>query len=216
MNLTLPQRVYLMSYSPAKKDFITADLQFRGQRVQAAALIELVEAGLVGAEGGKAVRLGTEPPADSFLAEVWGEVSADTPHTWLTLIHSKAHTAEAPVRAQLLAAGLVQEPVHRRLGPLGHHHVVLSAPEEVRAVREATRDTVLNDADPATVPPADLATAVLCTEGEVSVLFDARERRAHRETLKAFAQRLDDRIPGLRMALLSSIVSHRSVGGGWS
>ncbi|WP_407555078.1 GPP34 family phosphoprotein [Streptomyces sp. Pv4-95] len=216
MNLTLPQRIYLMAYNPAKNDFTTADLQFRGQRLRAAALTELVDARLVGTDDGKALRLGTEPPADTFLAEVWGQVSADRPERWLGLIHDEAHTAEAPMRSQLLAAGVIREPEHRRLGPLATHHVVPTAPDQLLALREATRSAVLSDPDPSTVALEDLATALLCTEGEASVLFDGRERRAHKETLKALAQRFDDFVPGLRKALLTSILSHRAVGGGWS
>lgn len=216
MNLTLPQRIYLMAYSPAKNDFTTANLQFRGQRLRAAALTELVDAGLIGTDAGKAIRLGTEPPADTFLAQVWGQVSADKPERWLELIHNEARTAEAPMRSQLLTAGVIREPEHRRLGPLGPHHVVLTAPEQVLALREATRSTVLSDSDPTAVPLDDLVTALLCTEGEASVLFDGRERRAHKQTLTAFAHRFDDFVPGLRNALLTSIVSHRAVGGGWS
>lgn len=175
MDLTLPQRVYLMSYRPEKEEFPVADLQFRGQRLQAAALAALVEDGLVGAEGGKAVRLGTEAPADEVLAGVWEQVRADKPTGWLRLVHNKAYAAEAPVRAQLMAAGVIREPEHPRRGLLGSHMVVVSEPEQVDAMREAARGPVLGDADPATVPFGNLATAVICTEGEVSVLFDGKE-----------------------------------------
>ncbi|MFJ2817504.1 GPP34 family phosphoprotein [Streptomyces sp. NPDC087294] len=215
MDLTLAQRIYLISYTPEKHDFTNVGLQFRGQRLRAAALTELVAAGRIGVEDGKALRLGSEPPVDRYLAEVWGQVSAERPDRWLDLVHGQAHTAEAPVRAQLLAAGVVREPEHRRLGPLAHHHVVLASPDEVIALREAVRGAVLGDADGAGVALFELAAAVICTEGEASVLFDGRERRAHKETLKAFGERFDEVVPGLRPALLASILSNRAVGGGW-
>ncbi|QZY13986.1 hypothetical protein [Streptomyces decoyicus] len=46
--------------------------------------------------------------------------------------------------------------------------------------------------------------------------FSTDASGAHKQTLKAFAQQLGEIIPGLRKALIASIVSHRAVGGGWS
>lgn len=216
MNLTLPQRIYLMSYDPAKDDFTATNLQFRGQRLRAAALIELVGAGLVGAEDGRARRLGTAPGDDTFLAEVWGQVPAGKPKKWIALVHGRSHQAEAPVRAQLLAAGMIEEPDRRPLSLFSKHKIIVQHPEQVLALRERVRHTVMAGPEPATVPIGELATAVLCTVADSGVLFDRTERRAYKHTLAAFADQLDDAIPGLRKALRDSILSHRAVGGGWS
>ncbi len=216
MNLTLPQRIYLISYDPAKNDFTAANIQFRGQRLRAAALIELLAAGLVDTEDGMALRLGAAPQNDAFLAEVWGQVPADKPKKWIGLVHGKAHKAEAWVRAQLLAASAIQEPNRRPPSLLAKHKVFVTHSEQVLALRETIRRTVIAGSDPATVPFEDLATAVFCTEADSSILFDRQERRAHKKALTAFAERLDDTVPGLRGALLDSILSHRAVGGGWS
>lgn len=42
MHMTLPQRMYLLMYTVDKKKFEVQNLQFRGQKVRAAALAQLL------------------------------------------------------------------------------------------------------------------------------------------------------------------------------
>lgn len=111
MNLTLPQRLYLLSYTVDKGKFEAVDLQGRGQLLRAGALAELTFEGLLAAEDGKVLRrdIGS-PPADTFLAEVWRDLPDEKPKNWLQYVHNKATTAEEPVRDQLAAAGLITLP----------------------------------------------------------------------------------------------------------
>ncbi|MEU6761668.1 GPP34 family phosphoprotein [Streptomyces sp. NPDC046853] len=74
MHLTLPESLYLLCYTVDKGKFELTNLQGRGQLLRAAALTQLTLDGLLGAEGGKVVRLPGGPPGEPFLAEVWGDI----------------------------------------------------------------------------------------------------------------------------------------------
>ncbi|QFG22313.1 GPP34 family phosphoprotein [Actinomadura sp. WMMB 499] len=212
---TLPQRLYLLCYTVDKSKFEAVDLQGRGQLLRAGALAELAFTGLLGTGEGKVVRLDAPPPADPFLADVWRDLPPDKPAKWLEFLHAKAHTAERPVRDQLVAAGAVTPPAKRTWSPLGSHKVTVNDPESVLALQRRARTAVLAYPDPAAVPPDELAMAVLATECEVTTVLTGKERREHKRTLKALAARFDDAVPGLRRALRDSFLSSRGTGGGW-
>ncbi|GAA2067427.1 hypothetical protein GCM10009801_14760 [Streptomyces albiaxialis] len=215
MRPTLPQRLFLLCYTVRKEKFELTNLQGRGQLLRAAALAELALDGRIGAEGGKGRRTATEPPEDTFLAEVWHEVPADKPKSWLSLVHGKAHASEKPVRLQLAATGAVTVQHDKWMKMLAVDRVTVMDPEGVRAEQETVREAVLGGADPAAVPMDALTMAVLAAETEVTSVFSGKERAGHKEALKALAARFDAAVPGLRKALRDSYLSSRAVGGGW-
>ncbi|MEK8142824.1 GPP34 family phosphoprotein [Streptomyces sp. M10(2022)] len=68
------------------------------------------------ATGRKVRRLPGSPPKDPFTASVWYDLPEDKPKGWLKFLHNKAHTAETPVRDQLLASGDVAIERQKKLG----------------------------------------------------------------------------------------------------
>ncbi|WP_233515503.1 GPP34 family phosphoprotein [Marinitenerispora sediminis] len=86
MDLTLPQRLYLLSYDPGRKRFDPAGPAHRGQLPRAAALAELAIGGRLRDHGGRAARTGVRPPDDPFLAAVRADVSPDRPCPWITAV----------------------------------------------------------------------------------------------------------------------------------
>lgn len=224
MTMTLPQRMYLLMYNVDKEKFETQNLQFRGQKVRTAALAQLVGGGFVGLREAKrrpkAVReaTGTGAPGDSFLAEVWHRIPSDRPKKWLDLLHPYAHTAESSVREQLADAGVVTVPPVKglkRLSLLSQHEVRVERPDDVRAIRQEVRDPVLRGAEPASLPLDDLAMTVIAEESDLYHVFSREERRTHKSALKEYGRCFDERIPGLRHALRTSIQVLRPSGGGW-
>ncbi|WP_217169032.1 GPP34 family phosphoprotein [Streptomyces sp. AC512_CC834] len=215
MRLTLPQKLYLLCYTVDQEKFKAVDLQGRGQLLRAGALAELAFAGLLGAEGGKVRRRTGEPPADSFAGEVWRDLPAERPKGWLRFLHNKAHTAEGAVRGQLVAAGAITPPEKRSLSPLSSHHVSVADPGQVLELQARARDAVLTGRAPAEIPTEVSTMTVLAVECEVSTVFTGKERRAHKQSLKALAAHFDELVPGLRRALRDSFLSSRGVGGGW-
>ncbi|MFG2593729.1 hypothetical protein [Streptomyces sp. NPDC048438] len=84
--------------------------------------------------------------------------------------------------------------------------------EQVFALLERVRDTVLGGPDPAAIPVDELSMAVPAAEVEVSGVFTGKERRAHKQAFEALAARYDGVVPGLRKALRDSYLSSRAVG----
>ena len=217
MDLTLPQQIYLCAYAFEKGKFPGTLLQFRGQRLRAAALVELVLAGQAETDGRHVRPLGDLPPTDPFLASVWEELRAG-PQKWMALVHNTAHKAEKPVEDQLTAAGIIEKKTGRTLSLLGGSKVVLRREEEARAVQQALRTRVTTTPDPSTLPLMHVALPVIALESDATmgVVLDRSERRKYKHTLEELAEKFDREIPGLRKALSNSVLSSRSVGGGWS
>ncbi|MEU6764717.1 GPP34 family phosphoprotein [Streptomyces sp. NPDC046853] len=213
---TLPQQLYLLCYTVDKGKFQLDNLQGRGQLLRAGALTELARDGLLDAKGGKVIRVPGKTPDDSFTASVWGDLPDSRPKGWLSFVHNKAHTAETPVRDQLAAAGEVTVSRGRVMGLIPADRVTVVHPEEVRALQERVRDTVLKGFAPMTIPLDELAMAVFAVELEVTCVWSRADVRTHKQALKALAARFDELVPGLRKALRDSYLSSRAVGGGWS
>ncbi|WP_327350481.1 GOLPH3/VPS74 family protein [Streptomyces sp. NBC_01304] len=216
MNLTLPQRLYLLSYTVDKGKFEAVDLQGRGQLLRAGALAELTFEGLLAAEDGKVLRrdIGS-PPADTFLAEVWRDLPDEKPKNWLQYVHNKATTAEEPVRDQLAAAGLITLPGKRTLSPIASHQVTVNDPQQVLDLQETVRRTVAAGLDPAAAAADELAMAVLPVQCEMTSVLSWKQMREHKQALGALAERFDALVPGLRKATRDSFLVTRGVGGGW-
>ncbi|MEV6125250.1 GPP34 family phosphoprotein [Streptomyces violaceusniger] len=217
MDLTLPQQIYLCAYAFEKGKFPATLLQFRGQRLRAAALVELVLAGQAETDGRQVRPLGDLPPTDPFLASVWEELRR-RPKRWMPLVHNAAHKAEKPVEDQLTAAGIIEKKAGRTLSLLGGSKVVLRREEEARAVQQVLRTRVTTTPDPSTLPLAQVALPVIALESDATmgVVLNRSERRKYKRTLEELAKKFDREIPGLRKALSNSVLSSRSVGGGWS
>ncbi|MFF8683102.1 GPP34 family phosphoprotein [Streptomyces sp. NPDC015237] len=217
MDLTLPQQIYLCAYAFTKNKFPATLLQFRGQRVRAAALTELVLAGQAETDGRRVRVLGDQSPTDPFLASVWEELHAG-PKKWMALVHNTAHKAEKPVENQLAVAGIIKKKAGRTLSLLGGSKVVLRREEEARSVQQALRTRVTTTPDPSTLPLAQVALPVIALESDATmgVVLNRSERREHKDTLEELARKFDREIPGLRKALSNSVLSSRAVGGGWS
>ncbi|MEU5599951.1 GPP34 family phosphoprotein [Streptomyces sp. NPDC020298] len=216
MTQTLPQQLYLLCYTVDKAKFQLDNLQGRGQLLRAGALTELARDGLLSARGGKVVRKPGKAPDDSFTAAVWGDLPDSKPKGWLQFVHNKAHTAETPVRDQLSAAGEVTVSRGKVIALFPANRVTVAHPDKVRVLQEQVRATVLNGADPASIPLDELAMAVFAAELEVTCVWSRGELRTHKQALKALAARFDEIVPGLRKALRNSYLSSRAVGGGWS
>ncbi|MFD5747577.1 GPP34 family phosphoprotein [Streptomyces sp. NPDC127033] len=216
MRQTLPQRLYLICYTVDKGKFQLDSTQGRGQLLRAGAMTELARDGLLDATGGKVVRRPGKTPDDSFAAAVWGDLPEGKPKGWLNYVHNKAHTAEAPVRDQLAAAGEVTISRGGLMGLIPSERVTVVHPEEVRVLQERVRATVLDGADPASMSLEDLAMAVFVAEVEVVCVLSRAEIGAHKQELKGLFTRFDEIVPGLRPALRDSYLASRAAGGGWS
>ncbi|MEV2244548.1 GPP34 family phosphoprotein [Streptomyces sp. NPDC049970] len=215
MPTTLAQNLYLLCYTVKKEKFQLDNIQGRGQLLRAGAMTELARAGLLDATGGKVRRLPGNPPEDPFTTAVWYDLPEDKSKGWLKFLHNKAHTAETPVRDQLLASGDVALTREKKLGVVPTERVTVVHPDLVHALQDRVRATVLDGA-PAEHLTDELAMAVLAVEMELTSVWSKEDRRTHKSELKELAARFDALVPGLRKALRDSYLASRAVGGGWS
>ncbi|MFC7741215.1 GPP34 family phosphoprotein [Nocardiopsis composta] len=210
MALTLPQRLYLLSYDLDRNRLDPVSAACRDHLLSAAALVELVLGGWVRDQGGRAVRTGVGAPGDSFLVEVLAGVSTDRPRPWVNAVMSQMTRAEGTVRGQLAAGGAVTVGRGRVLGLFPTRTVAPGRPEELRRLRERIRGAVLSGRDPQAVPIEDAALAVIAVEGDVWTLLAPKERRRHRKALRALRDRFDAEFPRLRRAICMAVAHSRS------
>ncbi|MDX3688560.1 GPP34 family phosphoprotein [Streptomyces sp. AK04-4c] len=170
MPATLAQKLYLLCYSVKKEKFQLDNIQGRGQLLRAGAMTELARGGLLDATGGKVRRLPGNPPEDPFTASVWYDLPEDKPKGWLKFLHNKAHTAETPVRDQLLASGDVAIERQKKLGVVPTNRVTVVHPDLVYALQDRVRANVLDGA-PADELTDELAMAVLAVELELTSVW---------------------------------------------
>ncbi|MEK8170668.1 hypothetical protein NKH77_16960 [Streptomyces sp. M19] len=85
----------------------------------------------------------------------------------------------------------------------------------MRAIRREVREPVLRGVMPESLPLDDLAMTAIAEESDLYHVFSREERREYKSVLKEYGQCFDERIPGLRHALRTSIQVLRPSGGGW-
>ncbi|GLU50185.1 GOLPH3/VPS74 family protein [Nocardiopsis ansamitocini] len=210
MDLTLPQRLYLISYDTDKGRFDPVSTTYRGPLLRAAALAELIIGGLLHGRGGKAEHTAVRPPEDPFLAEVLADVAPNEPGHWINAVQRGTVRAEEAVCEQLVANGSITVERGRMLGVFPTRTVTPNDPGQVRLLREHTRNAVVAGHDPATVPIEDAALAVIAVEGDIWTVFGPQERGTHKAALKALQKRFDSEVPALRNAILTTVVNSRA------
>ncbi|PSK96283.1 Golgi phosphoprotein 3 GPP34 [Murinocardiopsis flavida] len=207
MDLTLPQRLYLLSYDIDQNRFDPVSIAYRGQLLCAAALAQLTAAGQLRVHNATAERTTARPPEDPFLADVLADVSPDKPRHFNSAVYLRAAEAEKAVREQLTANGTITVDRGRALGIFPTRTVTLGHPEQVRVLREHTRNAVLAGHDAAAVPFGDAALAAIAAEGDIWTAFTPGERSAHRPMLTAIQERFDTAVPGLRIAIRAAVMA---------
>ncbi|MFC4562325.1 GPP34 family phosphoprotein [Nocardiopsis mangrovi] len=211
MDLTLPERLYLISYDLDKRRFDAVSGPYRSHLLRAAALAELTIRGLLGAAGnGRAARAGGPEPRDPFLARVLADVPPHKPRDWTGILLREFGEAEDTVRDRLVEAGAITVERRRVLGVIPTSEVTPAHPDQVRRLREQVRHTVTGGHDPASAPIEAAALAAIALEGDVESVFTWRERRSHKRAVKALNARFDVNFPGLREAVLIAVANARS------
>ncbi|MDE3721356.1 GPP34 family phosphoprotein [Nocardiopsis sp. N85] len=209
MDMTLPQRLYLLTYDIDGNRFDPVSTPYRGHLLRAAALTELIIGGLLRDNGGRAERTGRTPD-DPFLADVLSGLSPNEPGHWINAVPDREWKAETTVREQLVANGSITVVRGRVLGMFPSRKVTLDHPERVRLLRERTRDAVLAGREAASVPIEDAALAAIAVEGDVWTVFTPAERQRHRAEVKALRERFEAEVPGMLNAILTAVVNRRA------
>ncbi|GCD98668.1 GOLPH3/VPS74 family protein [Embleya hyalina] len=206
MNPSLPQRVFLLAYSPERRRLVSRT--HLGATLQAAALYELHEQGLIHDEGGKvrvtAHRRGASHPGAAPRCELAADLlarigEADRAHRWRHWVKKRDRQAVDRVGAALERARVIRYERHRVLGLVPRRRIVLRQTLLRGAATKAMWGALKGRA--ADVPAPDAALAALAYHGELRVVLGGRERRAAKGRIGELSARLGPVPDALRVVV---------------
>lgn len=203
---TLPARLYLLTYRPERGRFpYSGEL---GLALRAAALTDLLHRGLLVDEEGHA-RPGAPAPArlDPLLAGVLDRIALSRPRRWEYWVRSGDRAMPRAVRLALAERGTIELEEHRILGLFPTLRPVLPDPRLYTRLAEAVTRAL---EDPlAKVEPWQGALVALAHAGR---LPGGRERRAHRDRVKALTASAEPVATALRRAVSARQAAHTAAG----
>ncbi|WP_406293981.1 GPP34 family phosphoprotein [Embleya sp. NBC_00888] len=180
MNVSMARRVFLLAYSPERRRLLSR--AHLGVTLQAAALYDLYERGLIRDDGGKVTVTAPRGAvvADCDLAaDLLARITAsERAHRWRHWVKKGDRQAVGRVGAHLERERVIGYESYRLLGIIPTRRILLRQP---RLRAEATKAMwgALKGTRPITrVPAADAALAALAYEGQLRVVLGGRERRA--------------------------------------
>ncbi|MGW9206356.1 GOLPH3/VPS74 family protein [Embleya sp. NPDC055664] len=199
VHATLPQRVFLLAYSPERQLMLSRT--HLGATLQAAALYELHELGLihddagkVRATSGRTGRARAAVPPCELAADLLARIEAsERAYRWRYWVKKRDGKAVDRVADSLVHERVIRQETRRLFGLIPYRRFVLrQAPMRVatvNAMRAALKGRV------AEVPTSDAALAVLAYHGELRTVLGGRERREAKERINELSARLGP-IPG--------------------
>ncbi|PRX98835.1 GOLPH3/VPS74 family protein [Allonocardiopsis opalescens] len=209
MDLTLPERLYLLCCDLDRQRFDPTSSLYRDKLLRAAALAELTIQGLLTDRKGKAARSGGPGPQDPVLAQVLADVPPDKPRSWTSVVLREQGRTETAVRTRLAEAGVITVERRRLLGLIPIRKVTPRHPDQVRLLREQVRRTAF-DGLPESASIESVCLAAIAAEGDVASVFTPRECRNHKTAVKAVKAHFDAAVPGVRKAVLAAVAHGRS------
>ncbi|MFJ3669893.1 GPP34 family phosphoprotein [Streptomyces sp. NPDC090106] len=199
--LSLPARLYLLSWDPA-----SGESGAPAHLVRAGALTELAQRGLLVDDDGIAtpadLDFGTGDAALDGLLEL---VRESLPHHWRAWVSLHARVTLDAVREQLAADGYLRAGKRRVLGLFPSVDYTLERTRAVDALREEARRVLTGPVPAGDVPERDAALVTLAAAAELRTLASPEERARHKERLTGLAGRSGPRqaIEGVLTALSS-------------
>ncbi|WP_406278490.1 GPP34 family phosphoprotein [Embleya sp. NBC_00896] len=179
MNVSLAQRVFLLAYSPEKRRLLSR--RHLGSTLQAAAMQDLREQGLIADDDGKVratAARGATPGCDLAAALLTRIVASDRARPWRHWIKKGDRGATGLVGDQLKRERVIRFESHRFLGIVPGHRMLLRQPQLRGAATQAMWDTLKPVRPVARISSRDAALTAMAYEGELRVVLGGRERRA--------------------------------------
>lgn len=205
MHATLPQRVFLLAYSPERQRMLSRT--HLGATLQAAALYELHDLGLirddagkVRATSGRTGRAGAAVPPCELAADLLARIEAsERAYRWRYWVKKRDGKAVDRVADSLVHDRVIRQETRRLFGLIPYRRFVLrQAPMRVAAVnamRAALKGRV------AEVPTPDAALAVLAYQGELRTVLGGRERREAKKRINELSAPLGPIPDALRVVV---------------
>jgi hypothetical protein len=194
---SLPQRIFLLAYNPARgRVGLGTNL---GAMLRAAALADLYLNGHLTDVRGRAVvdvrPAGRDPVLDAVLEEIAGS----KPRGWQSWVGRRQRAAVNAVRQQLGDGGWVRLESHRILGLFPATRVTIRDPrvrkELLVRINGALKKPV------GRVDPADAALVAIVAAGRLSLVLDGKTTRANKRRIQELTALSGPVAPALRQAL---------------
>ncbi|TDO49040.1 Golgi phosphoprotein 3 GPP34 [Kribbella sp. VKM Ac-2527] len=228
---SLPARLFLLAYDPAKGRMPTAGKL--GPMLRAAALIDLQLNGYLAAEGDRALVRSRHPvstrpavrtaptaiagahpllphaaiPADPVIAQLFADIRAKSPRKWGHWIARRHGAIIREVRDELERAHLIRVESYRVLGLFPVHRITLRRPLVRRKLVQAETDTLRPARLVTRVDLRDAALVVLAATADLRPVLSKEQRKRHKDRLAQLAVRVGPVVPELRKALQSQHAS---------
>jgi hypothetical protein len=189
--------MYLLAYNTEKRRMTAAG--HLGYILRAAALTDLLLAGALADNAGKARALPGRAVADPLLAAVHEQIAASRPRSWRRWVSRRHGRMKRDVRDRLAAEGWIRVEPRRILGIVPMAAVTVRDPRVVKRlasmVSAALRDPV------GQVDPRDAALVALAAAGELKTVLPRARRRQHKERIARLSERVGPVPKALRKAI---------------
>lgn len=194
---SLPQRIFLLAYDPAKgRVGMGTEL---GAMLRAGALANLYLQGRLIDVRGRAAINGQHPCSDSVLAGLLTEIAGSKPRKWQYWIGKRQRATVATVRQQLEDGGWTRCQPYKILGLFPTTRVTLRDPrvrkELLSQVNGAFRTPVSR------VDPADAALMTIVAAAELNLVVDRKTRRDNKRRIQELAETTGPIGPALRKSI---------------
>ncbi|GIE92761.1 GOLPH3/VPS74 family protein [Paractinoplanes rishiriensis] len=191
---SLPQRIYLLAYDPAKGRVRMGSRL--GAMLRAAALAGLYLDGHLVDERGRAAVGARKPTGDPVLDGLLDEIARARPHRWYLWIGRRQNATMRAVREQLDAGGWVRLEPRRILGLFPTTRVTVRDPrvrkELLGRVGHALKDPVDR------VDPADAALVAVVAAADLKLVLNRSTRRASKRRIEELTRHCGPIGPALR------------------
>jgi hypothetical protein len=194
---SLPQRVYLLAWDPAKGRIPMGTSL--GAMLRAAALADLFRSGHLTDDHGRAAVKGRRAAHDLFLDAVLEEIAESKPRKWQHWIGRRHTAAVSTVREQLSDGGWVRLEPRRILGFIPTTRVTVRNPRVRKELQSRIATALRNPV--ARTDAADAALVTVVAEGGLKLVLDGSTRRTHKQRLHDLAELTGPIGPALRKSI---------------
>lgn len=175
---SLPARLYLLSYDTGRRRMTG---WYLGYVLRAAALTDLLLAGALADDSGKARAVPGPAPADPVLDDVLRQVAASRLRSWRHWVSKGERPMKRAVREQLAAGGWIRVEPRRILG-FPADRVTVRDTRVVKRLQDGVSGALRGPVGQ--VRPRDAALVALAASGELRTVFPRARRRDHKKRIE--------------------------------
>lgn len=196
---SLAARIFLLACDTNKHRLVSRSEL--GYALRAAALADLVLAGYLVDNGGKAAPAAPAPALGPVLDPVLLEITDAPPRSWRRWVSHRSSRIVPAVREQLAADRVIAVDSRRVLGVFPVHRITLRRPHEVKRLTDEVRRAVRGGQPAYRVDPGLGALCALAGTAELRTVFSRGERRQYKARLAELGRPIEPVVVALRKTI---------------